>query len=74
VGNAALSPTSKADGHLREKMYKQKQQVTEVLPQLQRKQTELAEFHCVLVRTEIFEQIGFLDEAMLNTKEHLDFC
>lgn len=59
---------------LREKMYKQGRQVADVRPQLARTQTELAEFHCVLVRTEIFEQIGPLDEAMLNTKEHLDFC
>ncbi len=61
--------------HLREKMYRQGQQVTEVRPLLQRTETELAEFHCVLVRTEVFEQIGGqLDEAMLSTKEHLDFC
>ncbi|MDM9382077.1 glycosyltransferase [Chlorogloeopsis sp. ULAP01] len=59
---------------LREKMYKQGQSVKDVREQLQRIQTELAEFHCVLVRTAIFERIGFLDEAMLNTKEHLDFC
>ncbi|MGK7916803.1 MAG: glycosyltransferase family 2 protein [Prochloraceae cyanobacterium] len=60
--------------HLREKMYKQGQHVADVRPPLQRTQTELAEFHCVLVRAEIFERIGKLDEAMLNTKEHLDFC
>lgn len=58
---------------IREKMYKQGQKVADLLPQLQSKQTELAEFHCVLVRTEIFDRIGLLDEAMLNTKEHLDF-
>jgi GT2 family glycosyltransferase len=60
--------------HLREKMYKQGQNAVQLRPQLQRTQTELSEFHCTLVRTEIFEQIGYLDEAMLNTKEHLDFC
>lgn len=59
---------------LREKMYKQGQQVEQVREQLQRQTTELAEFHCLLVRTAIFKQIGQLDEAMLNTKEHLDFC
>ena len=42
--------------------------------QLTRQETQLAEFHCVLVRTDIFETIGFLDEGLLNTKEHLDFC
>lgn len=59
---------------LREKMYKQGKRVADVSHKLQRTKTELAEFHCVLVRTEIFERIGFLDEAMCNTKEHLDFC
>ncbi len=61
--------------HLREKMYLQGKQVVDVRPNLQRTQTELAEFHCVLVRREIFQSIGGkLDEAILNTKEHLDFC
>ena len=59
---------------LREKMYKQGQRVVNIRSQLQRQQTELAEFHCVLVRTDIFERIGRLDEAFFNTKEHLDFC
>lgn len=59
--------------HLREKMYKQGKQVADLRPQLQRTETELAEFHCVLVRRSVFERIGYLDEGMLNTKEHLDF-
>lgn len=61
--------------HLREKMYKQGKQVAEIRPSLKRNSTELAEFHCVLVRREIIDRIGGqLDEGMLNTKEHLDFC
>ncbi|NJN87777.1 MAG: glycosyltransferase [Leptolyngbyaceae cyanobacterium SL_7_1] len=59
---------------LREKMYKQGHQVTEIRPHIERHETELAEFHCVLVRTEVFDRLGCLDEKMLNTKEHLDFC
>ena len=59
---------------LREKMYHQGKQVTSVRDRLDQGQTELAEFHCVLVRQSIFDQLGSLDEAMLNTKEHLDFC
>jgi GT2 family glycosyltransferase len=59
---------------LREKMYRQGQKVKDVYEQLQRTPTELAEFHCVLVRRSIFDCIGMLDEAFLNTKEHLDFC
>ena len=60
---------------MREKMYKQGKKVEQVRGQLKREQTELAEFHCMFVRTEIFERIGGqLDEGMMNTKEHLDFC
>lgn len=59
---------------IREKMYSQGQRVADLRDRLQRQPTELAEFHCVLVRTAIFEQLGSLDAAMLNTKEHLDFC
>ncbi|MBF2063847.1 MAG: glycosyltransferase [Calothrix sp. C42_A2020_038] len=59
---------------LREKMYKQGHKVADVLPKMERIQTELCEFHCMFVRTKIFERLGMFDEAMLNTKEHLDFC
>jgi len=59
---------------LREKMYDQGKAVATVQERLQRTETELAEFHCVLVRRSIFEQLNQLDEQMLNTKEHLDFC
>jgi GT2 family glycosyltransferase len=57
-----------------EKIYKQGRKVADVRPQLQRQQTGLAEFHCMIVRTEIFDQIGLLDEGLLNTKEHVDLC
>ncbi|WP_460207975.1 glycosyltransferase family 2 protein [Scytonema sp. NUACC21] len=57
-----------------EKIYKQGRRVAEVRPQLQRQKTGLAEFHCMMVRTEIFQKIGLLDEALLNTKEHVDLC
>jgi GT2 family glycosyltransferase len=36
--------------------------------------TDVMEFHCMLVRTEVFEKVGFLDEGLLNTREHVDFC
>lgn len=73
-GESHIVVDIKGKRHLREKMYKQGHQVSELRPHLQRAETELAEFHCTLVRTEIFEKIGYLDEEMLNTKEHLDFC
>jgi GT2 family glycosyltransferase len=59
---------------MREKMYKQGHSVTQMRSRLERSQTELCEFHCMLVRSSIFEELGNLDEQMLNTKEHIDFC
>lgn len=34
----------------------------------------MSEFHCALVRRSMFEKVGGLDEKMLSTKEHIDFC
>ena len=36
--------------------------------------TGCAEFHCMLVRTEAFRDVGGLDERFLSTRENLDFC
>ncbi|GGY37988.1 glycosyltransferase family 2 protein [Parvularcula lutaonensis] len=44
------------------------------LPPLERKETGVCEFHCVLVRRSIFDTIGPLDEEMCATKEHMDLC
>ena len=57
-----------------EKIFKQGRKVADVRPNLQRQETGLAEFHCMMVRTEIFDKIGLLDEGLLNTKEHVDLC
>lgn len=59
---------------IQEKMYSANRQVVDVRDKLQRQETELAEFHCMFVRSEIFERVGSFDEAMLNTREHIDFC
>lgn len=48
--------------------------VAEVSDKLRRKKTDYAEFHCMLVRTAIFAKVGLLDEGMLATREHIDFC
>lgn len=57
-----------------EKHYFVNRLVADLKDQLHRKQCELAEFHCVLVRTDIFNIIGKLDEKLLSTREHIDFC
>ena len=42
--------------------------------EIQRMQTELMEFHCLLVRAEVFERLGPLDARLLSDFEHLDLC
>jgi hypothetical protein len=41
---------------------------------LKREQCDYAEFHCMLVRTEVFDRLGPLDEELLSLHEHIDFC
>lgn len=57
-----------------EKHYFVNRPVAEVKHKLQRRQCKFAEFHCMLVRTDIFKTIGQLDEKLLSTREHIDFC
>ena len=42
--------------------------------QLQQQACDYAELGCALVKRDIFDQIGLLDEKLLNIQEHLDFC
>jgi GT2 family glycosyltransferase len=37
-------------------------------------ETDAAEFHCMLVRTDTLRRLGGLDENMLSTRENIDFC
>ena len=39
---------------------------------MERGQTGMCEFHCALMRRDLFDEIGPLDERMLSTKEHID--
>jgi GT2 family glycosyltransferase len=48
--------------------------IADVQDQLHRTQCDYVEFHCMLARTAIFAQTGLLDEGMLATREHIDFC
>jgi GT2 family glycosyltransferase len=57
-----------------EKHYFVNRPVADVQDQLRRQPCEFAEFHCMLVQTAIFEKTGELDEGLLSTREHIDFC
>ena len=59
------------DRRIQEEHVKQGRKVHEVA--LQREETQFCEFHCALVRRGVLEDQGGLDEALLATKEHIDF-
>jgi GT2 family glycosyltransferase len=55
------------------RMHLAKRRVAEWRPRLARCETGLAEFHCMLVRKDVFARLGKLDEGFLNTMEQIDF-
>ena len=63
----------KAKRKVRQKHYFVNRRVANVKDRLQRRECELAKFHCMLVRRDVFDAIGLLDEKLLSTKEHIDF-
>ena len=54
--------------------------IAEVPEELKRVQCDYVEFHCMLARTSLFATDpfkatdGLLDEGMMATREHIDFC
>lgn len=55
-------------------MYRHGQPIAKAEGKLHRTEVELIEFHCMLVRTSLFDQVSGFDSGMMNTKEHIDFC
>lgn len=60
--------------HMFERIASQGKEVAKLRQRLTRQRTGLAEFHCMLVRTEAARRPGAIDPAILNTREHIDFC
>jgi GT2 family glycosyltransferase len=58
--------------HIQDAMQSQGRPIGQIRPYLERSETELVEFHCMLARADIFERLGPLDEEILNTREHID--
>jgi GT2 family glycosyltransferase len=46
----------------------------QVRDRLQRRTWDYAEFHCMLVRTDVLQNLGPLDENLLSLHEHIDVC
>ncbi|MGF1589406.1 MAG: glycosyltransferase family 2 protein [Pleurocapsa sp.] len=59
---------------IRQKAFLTGRAIADVPEEMRLVQCDYVEFHCMLVRTAIFAQTGLLDEGMLATREHIDFC
>jgi len=64
----------RVERHIVETILRQGQRIADVNDELQRTPTEAAEFHCMLVRTSIFDRVGPFDEGLLSVRENVDFC
>ena len=76
AGGALEIEENKSNGKrvLKEEQYLFRQELDLVKNKLQREETELAEFHCMLVETQLLKEKGGFDEGLLATREHVDFC
>jgi GT2 family glycosyltransferase len=45
-----------------------------VKSQLRREPTDMVEFHCMLVRSDVLRRLGGLDESLLSIAEYVDLC
>lgn len=68
------TPGTKGKWRVQEKTPHQNRPLSEVRDQLKRQPTGFVEFHSMLVRRELFDRVGLLDEGFSCTKEYLDFC
>jgi GT2 family glycosyltransferase len=75
VAGGELTLSTRPGGHaLRDHHGEADHPLAEVLPRVQRSRVTYAEFHVLLVRREVFDRIGPLDEGLLSSPEHIDLC
>jgi GT2 family glycosyltransferase len=74
VAGASLRIVDNGARRLQEKGRHVNRPLVEVRPELRREPIDLVEFHCMLVRTDVFDRIGRLDEKLLSFFDHMDFC
>lgn len=71
-GIARLLTDKRGRRYYKEKHHHAHQLLSDIEEPLERGETELIEFHAVLVAMRAFEHIGPLDEGLLNHAEHAD--
>jgi GT2 family glycosyltransferase len=69
-----VKPDGRMKRRLRQDAYLTGQAIAQVQDQMHRVQCDYVEFHCLMARTDLFGKTGLLDEGMLATREHIDFC
>ncbi|MGF1517971.1 MAG: glycosyltransferase family 2 protein [Nodosilinea sp.] len=69
-----VKPDGRVKRRLRQDTYMTGQAIAQVQDPMHRVECGFVEFHCVMARTDLFAKIGLLDEGMLATREHIDFC
>jgi GT2 family glycosyltransferase len=74
VAGASLRIVDDGTRRLEEKGRHVNRPLAEVRPELHREPVDLVEFHCMLVRTDVFDRIGPFDEKLLSFLDHIDFC
>ena len=73
-GDARVVETADGRRHFFERHRHANQPLAAVRSRARREATEQAEFHCMLVRTDLFARLGKLDEGLRSSREHVDFC
>jgi hypothetical protein len=74
AGGIARIEEAPGERTLVEKHRFQNEYLADCRDQLRREPCELVEFHTMLVRMEAFQKLGPLDERLLASREHIDFC
>lgn len=60
--------------HLHERHRFSNVPVSQVRSELVRERVDMMEFHCLLVRMDVFNRIGAFDEGLISVLDHVDFC
>lgn len=50
------------------------QKLADVASEIRCERCDMVEFHCMLVRRDVFDRLGPLDEGLMSSREHLDLC
>ena len=74
AGGMARIFEKNGERHLREEHFLRGKRMSAVRADLHRGPTELIEFHCMLARKDVVDRLGPLDENVLSSPEHIDFC